>query len=99
MPVQGETKERIRSQVREPKRYRVIMHNDDYTTMDFVVRVLMEVFHKGEEAAVALMMEVHKSGKAAVGTYSYDVALTKIRAAMGQAEKEGYPFRLTLEEA
>ncbi len=98
MSVQGEIKERTRTRIREPKRYRVIMHNDDYTTMDFVVRILMEVFHKGKEEAVTLMMEVHKSGKAAVGSYSYDIAVTKIHIATEQAEKEGYPFRLTLEE-
>ncbi len=98
MSTQGEVKQQIKSQVREPKRYRVIMHNDDYTPMDFVVQVLKEVFNKRQEEAVMLMMMVHKGGKAVVGTYSYDIALTKIRTVMALAEEEGYPFRLTVEE-
>lgn len=98
MSTQGEVKQQIKSQVREPKRYKVIMHNDDYTPMDFVVQVLIEVFHKRQEEAVMLMMMVHKGGKAVVGTYSYDIALTKIRTVTALAEEEGYPFRLTVEE-
>lgn len=99
MAVQGEVKQRLKSRVKEPKRYRVLMHNDDYTPMDFVVQVLMEVFHKGKEEAVTLMMTVHKGGKAVVGNYPYDIAMTKIRTVTDMAENEGYPFRLTLEEA
>ena len=58
MAIQGETRQKPRSRIREPKRYQVIMHNDDYTPMDFVVKILMEVFHKGKEEAVALMMYI-----------------------------------------
>ena len=71
MSVQGETKEKTRLDIREPGRYRVVMHNDDFTPMDFVVEILMEIFHKGRLEAVHLMMTVHESGQAAVGTYSY----------------------------
>jgi len=98
MAVRGETSEKIRSQVREPKRYQVIMHNDDYTPMDFVVDILMGIFHKEEAEANVLMMKVHQEGEAAVGSYSYDVAYSKLRLATELAEEEGYPFRLSLRE-
>lgn len=98
MAVQGETSEKTKSRIREPKRYQVIMHNDDYTPMEFVVEILMDIFHKGQEEATVLMMTVHKGGRAAVGCYSYDIALSKLRAATDRAEEEGYPFRMTLEE-
>lgn len=99
MAVRGETKEKTRTRVREPKRYQVVMHNDDYTPMDFVVKILIEVFHKEEKEAVTLMMTVHKSGKAVVGSYSYDMAVSRTRTATRRAEEEGYPFRMTVEEA
>lgn len=98
MAVQGETRQKSRAQVREPKRYQVIMHNDDYTPMEFVVEILMELFHKPEAEAQALMLQVHHGGRAAVGIYPYDLAVTKIRTAMERAKEEGYPFRLTMEE-
>lgn len=98
MSTKGDTRQQTKIQVREPKRYSVIMHNDDYTPMDFVVQVLIEIFNKRNEEAVMLMMTVHKGGKAVVGTYSYDIAMTKIRMVTALAEEEGYPFRLTVEE-
>lgn len=98
MAVRGETRESVKSRIREPKRYHVIMHNDDYTTMDFVVEILMGIFHKSEAEATMLMLTVHKSGKAVVGTYSYDIAVSKVKKATEWAEAEGFPFRLTVEE-
>ncbi len=98
MAVRGETSEMIKSRLREPKRYHVIMHNDDYTTMEFVVKILMDIFHKSEEEATVLMLAVHKSGKAVVGNYSYDIAMSKVRAATERARAEEFPFRLTIEE-
>ena len=99
MSVQGETKEKTRINVREPKRYRVIMHNDDFTPMDFVVEILIDIFHKDLLEAERLMMMVHENGRAAVGSYSYDIAVTKVRAASARAKKEDFPFRMTVEEA
>lgn len=96
--LQGETKERTRVSVREPRSYQVIMHNDDYTPMEFVVEILVDIFKQNQETAVALMMKVHKSGSAAVGTYSYDIAQSKVRTALSRARKEGYPFRMTVKE-
>lgn len=98
MSVQGETREKTRIQIREPKHYRVIMHNDDFTSMEFVVEILISIFHKEEEEAVQLMLAVHKSGRAAVGSYPYDLAVTKVQAATARAKEEGFPFRMTVEE-
>lgn len=97
MPLeQSNIKERSRTGVRPPRKYTVYIHNDDFTTMDFVVRVLIEVFHKNEEEAYSLMMSVHHSDKAPVGTYSYDIAATKIAIATEMARSEGFPLRLTM---
>lgn len=99
MAVKGEVKNQSKTDLREPKRYKVIMHNDDYTPMDFVVLVLIEQFGKAQEEAVRLMLMVHEGGKAVVGTFSYDIAKTKVRTVTALAREEGYPFRLTIEEA
>lgn len=99
MSVQGQTREKTRSNIREPKHFRVVMHNDDFTPMDFVVEILIDIFHKGALEAERLMMAVHESGKAAVGAYSYDIAVTKVQEAQSRAREQGYPFRLTVEEA
>lgn len=99
MSFQGEIKEKTREKIREPKNYRVIMHNDDFTTMEFVVEVLVDIFHKDTYEAERLMLTVHECGKASVGSYPYDIAVTKVRAATDRAENEGFPFRMTVEEA
>ena len=98
MSVKGESLEKTRINIREPKHYRVIMHNDDFTSMDFVVEILMDIFHKEEAEAQRLMLMVHESGRAAVGAYPYDIAVTKVQAATARAKEEGYPFRMTVEE-
>lgn len=97
--MKGEVKNQSKTDLREPKRYKVIMHNDDYTPMDFVVLVLIEQFGKEKEEAVRLMLMVHEGGRAVVGTFSYDIAKTKVRTVTALAREEGYPFRLTIEEA
>ena len=98
MSVQGETRERTRINIREPRHYQVIMHNDDFTPMDFVVELLRDFFHKDEIEAVHLMMMVHESGRASVGTYPRDIAVSKVENATSRAREEGYPFRMTIEE-
>lgn len=92
---------RIKSNVKleVPSKYKVIMHNDDFTTMDFVVIVLQDVFMKSEDEAERLMLEVHHKGQAVVGIYSFDVATTKVERAMEMAKQQGFPFRLTVEQA
>ena len=73
------------------------IYNDDFTTMEFVVKILTLVFYKSEAEAEALMLQVHHSDKAVVGIYSYDVATSKVRKATGMAREAGFPLRLTVE--
>ena len=94
---QSATKERQRTNLKEPRRYKVTIYNDDFTTMDFVVMVLVQVFLKSEEEAQAIMLQVHHSGKAVVGIYSYDIAVSKARKATNMAREQGYPLRQTVE--
>lgn len=91
-------KENNKVKIREPKDYEVVMYNDDFTTMEFVVYVLVNIFSKSEEDAEIIMMKVHESGKAVVGTYSYDIAMTKADLATRLARKEGFPFKIKVEE-
>lgn len=83
--------------LKEPKRYKVTIYNDDFTTMEFVVKILVEVFYKSEAEAEVLMLKVHHSDKAVVGIYSYDVATSKVRKATNMAREAGFPLRLTVE--
>lgn len=94
---QSQLRERQRTDIREPRRYKVIIYNDDFTTMEFVVMILQQVFYKSEEEAQALMLQVHHSDKAVVGIYSYDIALSKARKATNMAREKGFPLRLTVE--
>ena len=96
---QTNVRERSRVGLQPPKKYTVFIHNDDFTTQVFVVDVLMTIFHKSEDEAFTLMLSVHHSDKAPVGTYSYDVASTRVAAATRMAREEGFPLRLTMEEA
>ncbi len=81
-----------------PPQYKVIMINDDVTTMEFVVAILIDIFHKDELTANELMMKVHKTGKAVVGVYPYDIAQTRVDLALRRANDEGFPFRMKIEE-
>ncbi|MCR5155634.1 MAG: ATP-dependent Clp protease adaptor ClpS [Butyrivibrio sp.] len=99
MSTQDAVKEKSKSKIKEPRQYNVVMHNDDFTTMEFVVEVLVDIFHKDEVTAQAIMLNVHKKGKAVVGKYPYDIASTKVNAALSRAKSQGYPFRMTVEEA
>ncbi|MCI7766620.1 MAG: ATP-dependent Clp protease adaptor ClpS [Oscillospiraceae bacterium] len=99
MAVNNAVKERTDSRIKEPKQYNVIMINDDFTSMEFVVEVLIDIFHKDQVSAQAIMLHVHKNGQAVVGKYPYDIAVTKVGAALSRAKAEGFPFRMTVEEA
>lgn len=94
---QSQIRERQKTNLREPRRYKVIIHNDDFTTMEFVVMILKEVFFLSEENAQALMLQVHHSDKAVVGIYTYDIALSKAQKATNMARENGFPLRLTVE--
>ncbi|MDY3267063.1 MAG: ATP-dependent Clp protease adaptor ClpS [Phocaeicola sp.] len=89
-------KEKEKIDLKEPRRYKVIIHNDDFTTMEFVVKVLVTVFFKSESEAESLMMGVHKTGSAVVGVYSYDIAMSKVRKATDMARAESFPLKLTI---
>jgi len=85
-------------EVKEPSMYRVVLLNDDYTPQDFVVKVLISVFHKKPIEATQIMMDVHKKGKGVVGVYTYDIGMTKIDQVTREARKEGFPLRSVLEK-
>lgn len=89
-------KEKEKIDLKEPRRYKVIIHNDDFTTMEFVIKVLVTVFFKSESEAESLMMGVHKTGSAVVGVYSYDIAMSKVRKATDMARAESFPLKLTI---
>jgi ATP-dependent Clp protease adaptor protein ClpS len=91
------TKERIRTQ--PPRMYKVLLHNDDYTPMEFVVMVLEVVFRKANPEAVRIMLNVHKRGIGVCGTYPFAVAETKVQKVRQLARSEGHPLRCSMEEA
>ena len=92
---QSSIRERERTGVCEPRRYKVIIHNDDFTTMEFVVTVLKTVFFKTAEEAERMMLNVHRNGQDVVGIYSYDVALSKIKKATRMARAQTFPLRFS----
>ena len=93
---QSNIKERQKTIYKEPRRYKVIIRNDDFTTMDFVVKVLRDIFFMNEQDAETLMMQVHNTGQAVVGIYSYDIAQTKSQKAIKMARENGFPLRLSV---
>lgn len=89
-------KETTKSKIKEPSQYNVVFHNDDFTPMDFVTLILIHIFQKTEPEAFSLMMKVHNEGKALVGSYSYDIALSKTNRAITIARDNGFPLRITV---
>lgn len=92
-----QTLERVHEKTQRPKLWRVVMHNDDYTTQEFVVHVLIEFFRKDATEATALMLKVHTSGKAIVGVYTKEIAETKVAQVTDYARDNGFPLLLTME--
>lgn len=86
-------------QVKQPKLYTVMMYNDNYTTMDFVVYVLVEIFQHNINKAYQLMMQIHEAGQAAVALLPYDLAEMKVDEVTALAEQESYPLLTTIEPA
>ncbi|MBU2511770.1 ATP-dependent Clp protease adapter ClpS [bacterium] len=80
-----------------PRHYKVILHNDDYTPMDFVVRILMSVFKKDELAATQIMLNVHNLGRGVCGVYTYEIAETKVAQVHQLAEQNEYPLHASME--
>ncbi|WP_300383288.1 ATP-dependent Clp protease adaptor ClpS [Clostridium sp.] len=81
-----------------PKKYKVLMYNDDFTTMEFVVAILIEIFNKTIDEANNIMIEVHNRGIGIAGIYPFDIAMSKLNKAQDLAVGEGFPFKLTIEE-
>ena len=80
-----------------PKLYKVLLHNDDYTTMDFVVYILIKHFGKNQDEAHSIMLEVHECGAAVCGVYTYEVAETKVARVVQEAEQNGHPLTCSFE--
>jgi len=91
------TKTRTKPKLQPPSLWKVILHNDDYTTQEFVVWILETIFRKPEPEAVRVMLDVHRRGKGVAGIYPYDVADTKIAQVKSVAEQHEFPLLCTLE--
>lgn len=96
---EGELAEKPKSVTRRPRLFHVFLINDDYTTMEFVVRTLEEIFDKGPAEAYRIMMEVHTRGRGLCGAYTFEVAETKVATVHDLARAEGFPLRAGIEEA
>lgn len=94
----GGTALKERSRTKRPKRYKVLLYNDDYTTMEFVVAVLQAVFRLGPSEATAVMLKVHEEGRGIAGVYPHEIAESKVLAVHDKARAAGYPLRAGLEE-
>jgi len=92
-------KERVKTQKKEPEQYKVILLNDDYTTMEFVVSVLESVFQKSPAEAYRVMMAVHTQGRGVAGIYPWEVAETKADAVISMAREAGFPLQAVTEQA
>jgi ATP-dependent Clp protease adaptor protein ClpS len=91
--------EKTRRKTRKPPLYHVILHNDDYTTMQFVIEVLESIFHKSPAEAFRIMMHVHTRGAGLCGAYPYEVAETKVASVHERAREQGFPLRASMELA
>jgi len=90
-------KEDTKIEFKKPKMYKIILLNDDYSTMEFVVEVLVKVFHKSVADATQIMLDVHQKGKGIVGAYTYDIASTKIAQVEQMAAERDFPLAAVME--
>src|SRR4030042_6841906 len=93
----GELLEEAEKELKEPDMYNVVLHNDDYTTREFVVEVLQVGFHKPAIEATRIMLDVHKKGRGVVGVYTWDIAQTKVATVHKMAREREYPLKCTIE--
>ena len=84
--------------LQEPKKYKVFLLNDDFSTMDFVIDVLVRVFRKTVEEATTIMMNIHNKGKELCGTYTYEIATTKVAQVKSMAREKCFPLKAIMEE-
>ncbi|HEY9790630.1 MAG TPA: ATP-dependent Clp protease adapter ClpS [Candidatus Obscuribacterales bacterium] len=92
--VATETKQKVE----KPPLFKVLLHNDDYTTMEFVVKVLKAVFHKDDDAAMRIMLAVHHAGIGVAGVYTYEIAEAKVGRVTEMARADGFPLLCTVEQ-
>lgn len=88
-----------RPKLQEPIRFAVVLHNDDYTTMEFVIEVLKRYFRKGEEESVQIMLKIHQYGKGVAGIFHHEIAETKVSQVHDYARSKGFPLMCTAEPA
>jgi ATP-dependent Clp protease adaptor protein ClpS len=93
------TERRTKRKLEKPRLYKVLLHNDDYTTMEFVVYILQSVFHRSEADAVQIMLHVHRNGIGVAGVYTREVAETRAQQVEKLAKQNDYPLRCSFEEA
>jgi ATP-dependent Clp protease adaptor protein ClpS len=93
----GEVLERTRQETKKPEMFKVLLINDDYTTMEFVVEVLESIFHKQPAEAYRIMMMVHTQGKGLCGVYPHEVAETKVTTVIDRARQNGFPLLAAME--
>lgn len=91
------TRTRVEKKTKRPRLYKVLLHNDDYTTREFVVHVLQVVFHRAEQEALRIMLHVHYNGVGVAGVYTKEVAETKVRRVERMARDNEYPLMLSME--
>jgi len=84
--------------IKYPKKYKVFLLNDDYTSMDFVIEILMSIFHKTNQEAQNIMLKVHNDGKAVCGVYTYEIAQTKVMQVAKTAKENGFVLKAVMEE-
>jgi len=85
-------------ELEEPKMFKVFLHNDDYTSMDFVVEILMGIFHKSHAQAEQIMLQIHEKDKAVCGVYTFEIAQTKVEQVKQKAKQNEFPLLATIEE-
>ena len=95
----GDVRERVERRTKEPSLHSVVLLNDDYTPMQFVVDILESVFQKSPAEAYRVMMQVHLNGQGVAGIYPWDIAETKVDAVLSRAREAGHPLQATIEDA
>ncbi len=91
------TKSKSKIKLEKPKLYKVLMHNDNYTTMEFVIAILQTVFNKSQEEAVRIMLKIHNNGIGECGVYPYDIAISKVELTHYLAKKNEFPLKCSIE--
>jgi ATP-dependent Clp protease adaptor protein ClpS len=92
------TQPKSRVKVKKPRLFKVVLHNDDYTTLEFVIQILEKLFHHPPAAAAQIMLKIHNKGRGVAGTFSRDIAETKLMQVDKRARQSGHPLKATLEE-